>query len=325
MFFTDWEGPWVLTDFAYEIAIAFFNNHEFFERLSQYDDYLVLVEKKEGYEAGDTLKLLAPFIVALGVSSEELKDLAEKVVTYTPDAEDSMDYLLKKGFEPVVISTSYVQFLEISAEGIGITKNLHGTVFEPERYSLPKDEREIILEAVEIIATLPEIELPPDEKAKRAIDWLNDFFWNKLSKMEAGKILEDVKAVGGRRKLEVVRSYGAKNPIVIGDSISDHAMLSWARNNGLAVSFNGNEFAVENSNLAVVSDTTFAEAYIVEAYLGEGFEGVKRAVRFEFDSEIADKLKNTKFYWLEKADVKAIIEESKAMRRKLRGLAGALS
>jgi len=96
MFFTDWEGPWVLTDFAYEIAIAFFNNHEFFERLSQYDDYLVLVEKKEGYEAGDTLKLLAPFIVASGVSSEELKDLAEKVVTYTPDAEDSMSYLLRK-------------------------------------------------------------------------------------------------------------------------------------------------------------------------------------------------------------------------------------
>ena len=324
LFFTDWEGPWVLTDFAYEVAIAFFNNHEFFERLSQYDDYLVLIERRRDYEAGDTLKLLAPFIVALGVTSDELRDLAEKVLSYTPDAEDAMHYLIKKGIEPVVISTSYVQFLEVSAKPLGIDK-IHSTYFKPEQYSLPKEERDFILQAVEMIASLPEIEIPPDESSMKSIDWLNNFFWKKLTNMEAGKILRDVKAVGGQRKLEAVKSYGIKNLIAIGDSISDFAMLSWVKENGLAVSFNGNEYAVRNSNLAIVSETAFAEAYIVEAYLSDGLNGVKRALRLEFESEIADKLKETKYYWIEGSDVDRIIDESKAMRRKLRGLAGALS
>lgn len=324
LFFTDWEGPWVLTDFAYEVAIAFFNNHEFFERLSQYDDYLVLIERKEGYEAGDTLKLLAPFIVALGITSEELKDLAENVLSYTPDAEDAMHYLIKKDIEPVVISTSYFQFLEVSAKPLGLNR-IHATKFEPERYSLPKEEKEFILQAVEVIASLPEIEIPPDEDSMKSIDCLNDFFWNRLAKMEAGKILRDVKAVGGQRKLEAVRSYGIKDPIAIGDSISDSAMLSWAKEKGLAVSFNGNEYAVKNSNLAIVSETAFAEVYIVEAYLSNGLGGVKRALKLEFDSEVVDKLKETKYYWIKDSDVDKIVDESKAMRRKLRGLAGALS
>jgi len=154
---------------------------------------------------------------------------------------------------------------------------------------------------------------------------LNDFFWNKLAKTEAGKILNEVKAIGGQRKLEVVRSYDIPNPIVIGDSISDYAMLSWAKENGLAVSFNGNEFAVKNSNLAIVGNTTFAEAYIVEAYLSEGVEGVRKSVRREFNSDIADKLKETEFYWIDESNVDEVINKSKAMRRRLRGLAGALS
>ena len=324
LFFTDWEGPWVLTDFAYEVAIAFFNNHEFFERLSQYDDYLVLIEHREGYEAGDTLRLLAPFIVALGVSSDELKDLAEKVLAYTPDAEESMRYLMKKEIQPVVISTAYEQFLEVSAKPLGIQK-IHATAFEPEKYRLPKDEKEFLLQAVEIIASLPEIEIPLNDRSKSSVEWLNDFFWNKLAKTEAGKILNEVKAVGGQRKLEVVRCYGIPNPIVIGDSISDYAMLSWAKENGLAVSFNGNEFAVKNSNLAIVGNTTFAEAYIVEAYLSEGVKGVRKSVRREFNSDIADKLKETEFYWIDESNVDEVINKSKAMRRRLRGLAGALS
>ncbi len=316
MFFTDWEGPWVLTDFAYEVAIAFFNNHEFFERLSQYDDYLVLVEKREDYDAGDTLRLLAPFLVALGIDSKDLLDLAEKVLSYTPDAEESIGRLLKNGFEPVVVSTAYEQFLEVSAKPLGI-KRIHCTRFNPEKYGLSGDLRRFILESVEIIASLPEI----DGSSEESVRWLNDFFWKKLVKSEAGRILKEVRAVGGKRKLEVVRSYGVKSPLVIGDSISDYAMLSWAKVRGLAVSFNGNEFAVRNSNLAVISDTAFSEAYVVEAYLKGGIEGVRRALE-DFNVE---SLRNTEFYWIDESNVEQVIERSKSMRRRLRGLAGSLS
>ena len=61
MFFTDWEGPWVLTDFALELSMAVFNNERFFSKLSLCEDDLAYGVKREGYEAGYTLKLRAPF------------------------------------------------------------------------------------------------------------------------------------------------------------------------------------------------------------------------------------------------------------------------
>ena len=324
MFFTDWEGPWVLTDFAYEVAIAVFNNHEFFERLSQYDDYLYLVERREGYEVGDTLRLLAPFLVAADVTSEELREIGEKTLIYTPDAEESIEKLMKRGIEPVVISTSYRQFLEISAKPLGIRK-VHCTEFTPENYRIPKEEKDELLEAVEIIASLPEIEIPPDENGVKSVRWLNDFFWVKMRRMQAWRVVEEVKAVGGSRKLRALMEYGDEKPIVIGDSISDVEMLKWARGRGLSVSFNGNEFAVMNSDLAVISETTFAEAYIVEAYLREGMDGVMRAIDFEYESDFVSAVRGTRYYWMKTSEVEEVVKESKYMRRKLRGLAGSLS
>ncbi len=313
MFFTDWEGPWVLTDFAYEVAIAFFNNHEFFERLSQYDDYLFLIRKKDDYEAGDTLRLLAPFLVALGIDSRDLIDLAEKVLKYTPDAEDSLEFL-KRRYEPVVVSTSYRQFLDVSARGLGIEK-VYGTEFFPEKYRLPSSEREEILQAVEIISTLPEIYMPPDERSMKAIEWLDEFFWKKMMRMEIGKVLRDVRAVGGRRKLEIVRRFSLK-PVVIGDSISDLEMLSYAKVNGLAVSFNGNEYAVENSNVIIISESAWAEAYVLDSYFRNGIDGVKR-IKDEVDAKI--------YIMDEITDIEDVVRESKDMRKRIRGIAGLLS
>lgn len=310
MIFTDWEGPWVLTDFAYECAVAFFNNYEFFERLSQYDDYLVLVEKREDYDAGDTLKLLAVFLVAEGIGNKELLELAEKVLKYTPDAEDAIKELKEK---PIVISTSYEHFLEVSAKPLGL--EYHCTRFNPEKYELSSKVKEEIREAVEVIANLPEIRIPPDEESYKAVKWLNDFFWKKLMKTEAGKILRDVRAIGGKRKLEVVLSYNPSRVIVIGDSISDKDMLSYAKEKGIAISFNGNEFALKNSNLAIIAESAFAETDVVNRCLREGLDWINTCER----------VRGGKVCRLERVSFEEILKESKEVRRKLRGLAGYLS
>ncbi len=310
MIFTDWEGPWVLTDFAYECALAFFNNHEFFERLSQYDDYLVMVEKREGYEAGDTLRLLAVFLVAEGIGSEDLKLLAEEVLNYTPNAEEAIEKLKER---PIVVSTSYEQFLEVSAKPFNL--KYHCTEFNPERYRVSDDLKMEIRSAIEVISNLPEIRIPPDEGTVRAVRWLNDFFWNRLMKTEAKRILENVKAVGGRRKLDIVLRYDPKRVIAIGDSISDKDMLSYARKNGIAISFNGNEFALSNSDLAIVSESALAESEVVNRCLKEGLEWI----------DDCEEVKGGKVCRLDRVNFEKILRESKETRRRLRGLAGYLS
>jgi predicted HAD superfamily phosphohydrolase len=335
VFFTDWEGPWVVTDFAYEVTIAFLNNQRFFERLSQYDDYLSYIEKRENYEAGDTLKLLAPFLIAAKVTSEELKRLSHDIVNFIPEAKIALKLLSCK---PVVISTAYKQFLEVTANMLGI-KDIYGTEFRIEDYEVDEEDKEMVLKAVDIIASLPEIDVKPgmtedelNEQSKKSINWLNDFFWERLTQTSFGKVIEEIKAMGGMRKKEMVERYmdryDYEEGIAIGDSISDHAMLEWIRKRGIAVSFNGNEFAIKHANVAVISDTAFGEAAVVDAFTRNGIEGVIDLARYGrldvVNPEIAKHLSKAKFYWLEDVDLQLVIEESKRMRRILRGKAGKL-
>jgi predicted HAD superfamily phosphohydrolase len=333
-FFTDWEGPWVTTDFAYEATIAFFNNHEFFERLSQYDDYLSYIEKRRGYEAGDTLRLLAPFFVATSATSRELEELS-KFASFVPDAREAM-LMLMPSSKPVVVSTAYMQFLK-SAEMIGV-REIHGTEFRIDDYRVEEEEKKKILRAVDTIASLPEIAIKPgmkkedvDENSRKSIEWLNGFFY-ELMKTPFGRIVKEVNAVGGERKKRIVQGYVERyeieEPIAIGDSISDHAMLEWVKKRGIAIAFNGNEFAIKHANLAVVSNTAFGEAVTIKVFMESGSEGVRRLARdfCNLKPELARLLQNSdvKIYWLEDVDVNAVIEESIRMRKRLRGEAGKL-
>ena len=346
IFFTDWEGPWITTDFAYEAALAFLNNYEFFRRLSQYDDYLAYVVKKEDYEAGDTLRLLAPFLVAAEVTTKELYELSEKIATFVPDAFDAMQWLLKR-YTPVIISTSYSAYLERTATMLGITEqlgHLHGTSFDPEKYSMDKEERKWLLDQVDVIASLPQIEIENSgiaDDAREAVEYLDRLFWEEMAKKSAGAVLNDVRAVGGGRKLEIVKQYAfrhrisADKLIVIGDSISDHAMLQWVKDmGGIAVSFNGNEYALKHSNLFVISETAWAEVLVVDLFLREGRDAVVELARSrlskvdEIDDELVEKVDGrAEFYWYEDVEEMGwheICSKSEEIRRKVRGEAGTL-
>ena len=322
LFFTDWEGPWILTDFAFELSVTILNNATFFENLSKYDDYLAYELKKEGYEAGDTLKLLTPFLVAAGVKNEDVEKLSKLVAKFVPDAKEAMQFLQEK-HKPVVISTSYTQYLKKTAEMIGVKGDLHGTEVDFDKYVLKDNEREEILKAIDTIASLNNGEL---------ITYLNNFFEN-LKKTNAGKIIDEINAIGGERKKEIVKRYvedfEIDRVIAIGDSISDYKMLEWVKKHGgLAVSFNGNEYALKHSNFAIVSDSAISEALIIDLFIRGGIEKIRK-----FEGEIKNYpnyfkslfLKsNTKFYFLDELDYREILNESLSMRKKLRGYAGSL-
>lgn len=339
-FFTDWEGPWVTTDFAFEISILFFKNPVFFERLSQYDDYLSYIRRKEEYEAGDTLKLLAPFLIASGVTSKKIREFSRDVVNFVPDAKISIRHIK---IRPVVISTTYNQFLEETINMLGINAFIHGTEFNPEEFDVSEEDSKIVREAVDFISSLPEIKVKPgmkenelDENSMRSINWLNEFFWEKVKNSSFGEVLRRINATGGERKRKIVQEYienfEIEEILVIGDSISDHSMLKWVKERGdVAVSFNGNEYAIRNSNVAVVSDTAFGEVALIDVFAEKGVEGVIGVVKsgkWDFISNsISKHLHSTKFYWIEDlndSDIEKVIEESKKMREKVRGEAGKL-
>ncbi len=311
-FFTDWEGPWILNDIAYELCLAVFNNGEFFERLSQYDDYLML--KGRG-SAGSTLKLIAPFLVAADLRNEEIEKISKDLARFVPDSKEAMQFLCSK-YEAVVISTSYQRYLDVTAKMLGVRGNLHGTYFDPEIFDIDERWKRWLIEKVDEIASLPDIDPKnPDEEAVRFLD---DLF-KELKKTPFREVLESVKVVDAREKRKIAESYGEDRVIAIGDSISDVEMLRYARERGLAVSFNGNEFAVKEANVIIVSETAFSEALVVDLYLSGGIEAV---LNYESSNhELLEKLKRTEIYF--EAD-EEVVERSEKMRKKLRGKAGEL-
>lgn len=193
MFFTDWEGPWILTDFALELSMAVFNNERFFRNLSLYDDYLAYEVKREGYEAGYTLKLLAPFLLAAEVTDEEMRKIAELTARFVPDAKKAM-MKLQKNWTPIVISTSYLQYLEETASMIGIEGHLHGTEVDFESIRLSESTKRNLLALIDEIASL---------RGERLYRKLDEVFAMK----DVAEVLESVKAIGAGEKAEIVRAY----------------------------------------------------------------------------------------------------------------------
>src|SRR4030042_468609 len=85
---TGCEGPLALNDNAFELCRDFLSpaGDRFFTQVSRYDDYLADVLKKPGYKAGDTLKLILPFLKAAGLTNARIRDYSVKTVKLMPGA-----------------------------------------------------------------------------------------------------------------------------------------------------------------------------------------------------------------------------------------------
>ena len=89
LYVTDCEGPLTRNDNAQEIAERFIpDGAEFFARLSRYDDFLADVVHKPGYNAGDTLRLLPPFLKAFAVTDEDVELSSAEGVLLVPGVDE---------------------------------------------------------------------------------------------------------------------------------------------------------------------------------------------------------------------------------------------
>jgi predicted HAD superfamily phosphohydrolase len=72
---TDCEGPLALNDNAFELCRDFIKpqGDRFFQQVNRYDDYLAEVAKQPGYQSGNTLKLILPFLKAHGLTNAQIE------------------------------------------------------------------------------------------------------------------------------------------------------------------------------------------------------------------------------------------------------------
>ena len=351
VFVSDCEGPISKNDNAFELTSHFVpNGDKLFTVVSRYDDVLAEVVRKPGYEAGDTIKLILPFLKAYGVTDQKMRGFSAEHLVCIAGIGNTLQYV--RGLAPAfIVSASYEHYLRSLCEVLNFPfENAYCTRVCLDNYGLGAKERQKLKQIAKELANMPIFDIPSDiesldnleEKEQETVRRLDEIFWKEIAvEMEIGTIYCEVKPVGGGQKAEAIEDIARRlnvtvaDVMYVGDSITDdEAFRLVERKGGLTVSFNGNQYAVKNSEVAVLSENSVVTGVIADAFLRfgkpEALRLVKNWNKKELEkSGISQSLikrlfksyprKLPKAVIVTEENVEALAEESSRFRNKVRG------
>ena len=350
VFISDCEGPISKNDNAFEITKNFIPKGDtLFALISKYDDALVDILKKPGYNAGNTLKLILPFLKAYDVTDKQIEDFSAQNLLLIADSKLTLNFIQKIA-PAFIVSTSYEQYIRELCKVLNFPfENTYSTKLSIDKYSITKKEKKKLKEITKEILELPSIELPLFARTmndlsadtQETINRLDTIFWNEISNMQLSLIFSDVIPIGGNQKAEAIRDVvrnlnsSIENVIYFGDSITDIEALHLVnQKGGLAISFNGNHYAVKNSEVAVLSNSNLVTAILTDSFVKFGKEktiqllenwSVKNLLKIGLDKSLLSiflannqkKLPNVQIITPKNTDF--LVDESNIFRQSVRG------
>jgi len=333
VFVTDCEGPITKNDNAFELCCHFIpKGEELFRVLSRYDDYLYYVEKRQGYQAGTTLKFVFPFLLAFGITEEKMLDFSLRTLTIMPKAIEALRSI--RGVMPVfIVSTSYAPYLKALCGILGISmEQVFCTSFDLEGIEFTERDKRALRELAREIASF---EVPQDLTHERALKiWERldaIFFKGGLRYLEG--LLSRIETVGAKEKAravkEVIKRTGSslQEVMYVGDSITDFEALRDVREGGgLSVAFNANRYALEVAEVACLAEDLYPLAVMAYLFYRGGKEEVLKAAMDW--KEVPLLRKGVPSEWLSEAKVGIIskenvafwVLESESWRKRIRGV-----
>lgn len=319
----DLEGPLSPQDNAYDLMKMIPNGDQIFEVISRYDDLLTL-EGREGYEPGDTLALIVPFLVLHNISEADIAALARQA-TLIDGAAELVAELKGSGWEVFCITTTYEQYAGHITAKLGIERdNVACTRFglDDFKITLCKEDTTLLKDTEQAILSIKN----DDDQIKRQLD---TFFYKQLPRTQFGRAISQVEPVGGRRKVTALKTFSwrIEKPldswVAVGDSITDFRMLKEVDNaGGLAVAFNANQYALPYATMSLASINIGDLASVLKAWQQGGREAAEDMVATMAQGD-DDRRRN--FHWLPSGgDIYDIISLHRRLRRLVRDEAGNL-
>jgi energy-converting hydrogenase A subunit R len=351
IFISDCEGPISSNDNAFEILSHFVpNGDKIFALTSRYDDALADVLKRAGYKAGDTLKLILPFLKAYDVTDKKMRDFSAQSLVLISNAKKSLQHI-RKIAPSYIVSTSYEHYIRVLCESMEFPfTSTYCTKLHLDRYRMTEQEETRVKELGQEIADMSLFEIPSaakslkdlSEDAKATIQRLDEIYWEQIAEMHIGEIYLEVSPVGGFEKADAINDAVSvlnatlSDVMYVGDSVTDEEAFKLVKEgDGLAVSFNGNRYAVSNSEIALMSADSIITAIVADIFVKFGKDKTldlvaqwnnktlidsptdKSLVESFFESHLED-LPKAKIITSE--NMESLAEESSAFRRKVRGI-----
>ncbi|HEX78983.1 MAG TPA: hypothetical protein G4O19_02385 [Dehalococcoidia bacterium] len=321
----DLEGPLSPQDNAYDLMKLIPNGDQIFEVISRYDDLLTM-EDREGYEPGDTLSLIVPFLLLHDISEADIAASAASA-TLNDGAFEIIASLRSNGWEVFCITTTYEQYACHITKKLGIERNnVACTKFGLDglKNMLCKDDTTLLEQAeMEILDVKDD-----DSAIKQRLDY---FFWKLLPDTRFGQAIRQVKPVGGRRKVAALVDFSKRTKIAlslwvaVGDSITDFRMLKEVdTSGGLAIAFNANQYALPYATMSLASINIGDLMPVLKAWQEGGRNKAEEAVKAAEKTTFKDSNRNN-FHWLSGGgDIYHVISLHRRLRRLVREEAGKL-
>lgn len=312
IYVTDCEGPLTRNDNAQELAAHFIpQGADLFARLSRYDDFLADVLHKPGYNAGDTLRLLPPFLLAWGVTDEQVVAFSARNVLVVPGAPQLLAEL--QALLPCfIVSTSYTPYIRALCDVIEFPfAACRCTTLSLDAWQLPQEEVTRLRQWTAEIVGRPLIAIPDRARSvddlsaqdRETVLALHRLFWQEMVPAGSsqgplpvsGELLAAVRPVGGGMKLaalqEIVAQTGCdtRQVMYVGDSITDAPPLSAVRDwGGVALSFNGNGYALAAAEIAAAGGSVAPVLRLAQAFARGGAAAARELAADEGQSAVDD-------------------------------------
>jgi energy-converting hydrogenase A subunit R len=349
VFISDCEGPISKNDNAYEITSQFIpNGNQLYAVISRYDDVLADVLKRPNYKAGSTLKLILPFLRAYDVTDRKMQEFSRARLALVAGARETIQNIRSKAYT-FIVSTSYEHYIRALCQALDFPfENTYCTKVCIDKYRMMDLEKKHLRQFAEEIAQMHVInirlglECPQyfTSRDQETIQRLDEVFWKEILSSRSGRIYSDVDPMGANKKADAIEDVVEKvktqlaDVMYVGDSITDEEALQLVRKgDGLTISFNGNQYAVKNAEVAILSENSIPIAIIADVF---SRSGKQKALKIAEDwnvktlkSQVSPDLlesflrfqddKSWKVEVVTSENVEELARESNEFRRRVRG------
>ncbi len=261
-----------------------------FRRISDIDDvwgdFKTIAKIDPTYSSGHTQKVILPFLKALGVNSQWMRDFAFQSLRLMPNINKVLPRLDKK-YNVRMVSTSIEFFIQAFCQATGFDFAKTDCTFVRGFDGIPISvkERRRLLGFMKEVAAMPLIEY--DEKSgevksehQKYYDIFTDFIWVTVYNMPVGKLLRIVHPVGQAQKREAVErkiqelQIPLEEVMGVGDSQTDVQWVELLAGKGLSLMFNGKGKVCRKADLMYVGDNAEVIERVADLFAEKGRQAV---------------------------------------------------
>ena len=326
------------------------NGRKFLNVLRRYDDLITYVLGREEASAGSAIKWSVPFLKAFGATDNGIYRWCQEHLELMPNAETTMRYITNL-MPANIITSAYEHCMMPVMDRLDAAEcNLTCTQMGLDQAMLGRAEsrrlREIAYEiaALKVPKTVYEINVPMevDPADIRIIKTMDAVLQDEIPSMTAMSLMETVEPVNSFKKgyslmnMRRESNIDFNGTVIVGSEQTDFQMLDLVRDNdGLAIAFNGAEFAVRGCNVCVMSNDTTVVSVLTQEFFDGGIQSVTDLVNNwnrEYlssydtcDRNLLDRMlddhprKLPEVLLVDKENVDEVSKRSDAYRRKLLG------